>query len=121
MYIAKNYETDSGLILTYSVALYIGYNGEYQQNIINNILLPSLLLPELQWISPFCATKQVTARSTILTLLSGDFLQISYPFRAGTLNWFAFWEQLQSPEIVSMKSFGEKTTDKFLRKLLGIT
>jgi hypothetical protein len=120
VYVAKNYETDNGFTLTYSVALYIGRNGQYSQNIVSDYLLPVSLLPELQWFPRSCATKQVVARYVTLTLLSGDILQIAYPFRPGSANWFIFWEQLKSLDVLSIQGFGEKITDKYLRSLLKI-
>jgi|GEM_PF-3894905 len=120
MYVAKNYETDNGFTLTYSVALYIGYNGQYLQSIVSDFLLPVSLLPELQWFPRSCATKQIVARYVILTLLSGDILQVAYPFRPGSANWFIFWEQLKIPDVVSIQGVGEKITDKYLRSLLQI-
>jgi hypothetical protein len=120
MYIATGYETDNGDILAFSVSLYIGYNKE-QKQIADNPLIPSILLPAMTWFlrNP-CPTKQVTARYVNVFLVSGDVLQIAYPFRPGSANWLAFWQQLQSPDIISVQGFGEKVTDKYLRKSLGI-
>jgi hypothetical protein len=120
VYVAKNYETDNGFTLTYSVALYIGRNGQYSQNIVSDYLLPVSLLSELQWFPRSCTTRQIVARSVILTLLSGDILQVAYPFRPGSANWFVFWEQLKTPEVLSIQGVGEKITDKYLRSLLQI-
>lgn len=122
MYLATAYETDNNNILTLSVAIHIGYKGEFQQSEIqSNLFVPEILLPNLQWFKRYpCSSKQLTPRSVILTLLSGDILEIAYPFRPGTANSITFWEQLQSPEIVSIKGIGEKNTDKFLRNSLGI-
>jgi len=120
MYVAKNYETDSGFTLTYSVALPITINGQYLQNFASHFLLPTSLLAELQWFSRSCTTKQIVARSVTLILASGDRMQVAYPFRPGSANWFLFWEQLQNPEIVFIEGVGEKVTDKYLRSLLRI-
>lgn len=121
MFIAKNYETDNGIILPYSVAVYISYNKEYKQQTEKESFLPDFLLSELQWFSRPCPTKQVTARYVVITLVSGDIIEIGCPFRPGTTKWFAFWKQLESPEIVSIKGFGEKVAGNFLKSLLGVT
>ena len=122
MYIATNYETDNSVVLTFSVAIYIGYNGEFQKNEVQeDPFIPEILLPSLKWFNRYpCPRKQLIARFVTLTLLSGDILQIAYPFKPGSPNWFTFWEQLQSPEIISVKGFGEKVTDKFLKTSLGL-
>lgn len=123
MYSAINYETDNEVDLAYSVALYIGYQNEYSsQAIINDGLIPPILIPRLQWFRDnACFTKQIVARFVTIDLSSGTTLKIAYPFRPGTANWFTFWQQLQSPEIVSVKGFGEKGSSKFLKNSLGIT
>jgi len=122
MYIATAYQTDTNHLLAFAVPLYIGYNKEYpKEEIIEDILVPAILRPAIMWLSRNpCPTKQVTARFVNLVLTSGDTLQIAYPFQPGTANWFTFWEQLQSPEIISVKGFGEKVTDKFLKTSLGL-
>lgn len=122
MYVAKRYETDNGFVLTYTVAIRISYNGEKEQRIIDDfVFLPDLLLSELQLIPQSCTTKQVIARFVVLTLTSGEELQISCPFRPNTANWFNLLNQLQElPNVVALKGFGEKVTDKFLKNSLGI-
>lgn len=121
MYIATVYETDNSILLSYTVALYIGYNSQVlQKDIINEDIIPTVLISSLEWFSRPCTTKLVIPRYVTLTLLSGDILQIAYPFKPGTPNWFTFWGQLQSPEIVAVKGIGERLTDKFLRNSLGI-
>lgn len=121
-YVADNYTTDSGLILTYSVNLTIGYDNDLQfQNIIADSIIPVILIPELTWFAKNpCPTKQIASRYVLISLRSGNTFEIAYPFRPNTSSWFTFWEQLQSPDIVSIKGFGEKATDKFLRNSLGI-
>lgn len=122
MYIATAYQTDNEFVLGFAVPLYIGYNGVYsQQEIATDPLIPAVLLTAITWLSRNpCQTKQITPRFVDLTLASGDTLRISYPFKPGTNEWFAFWEQLQSPDIISVKGFGEKVTDKFLKTSLGL-
>lgn len=123
MYIATAYQLDTNSVVGFAVPLYIGYNGLYsQEKIVTDPLIPAILLTAITWLSRNpCQTKQVTARFVDLILTSGDTLRISYPFRPGSNEWFAFWEQLQSPDIVSIKGIGEKVTDKFLRNQLGVT
>ena len=123
MYIATAYQTDSDTILGFTVPLYIGYNGAYsQQGIVTDPLIPAVLLTAITWLTRNpCQSKQVIARFVDLVLVSGDTLRISYPFRPGTNEWFAFWEQLQSPSVISVRGFGEKIADKFLRQQVGVT
>jgi hypothetical protein len=122
MYLAKNYETDSGFTLTYSVAIQISYNEQLISPGVNvGFSLPSVLLPELQWFPRLCSTPHVIARYVFLTLVSGDTVKIAYPFCPGSANWFLFWQQLNTPDIVETQGIGEKCSDKILRNLLGIT
>lgn len=125
MYLATAYQTDVGAVLTYAVSIYIGSDSglPYQQEqVIGNPFVPSILLPNLVWFSRNpCPTQQVVARYVILRLISGDILQIAYPFLPGTANYSTFWKQLQVPEIISVEGIGEKCNDKMLRNFLGVT
>jgi hypothetical protein len=121
MYIATAYETDTEIISAFAVALYIGFNNEpVLESVIQSTLVPPILRPSVQWFSRPCSTKLIVARRVIMTLSSGDTFQIAYPFRPGSANWFVFWQQIQTLNIVSIKNVGEKLTDKFLRTSLGI-
>lgn len=121
MFLANNYTTDSNYLLAYSVALYIGYDGESpRQEIVIDSLIPPILIPQLKWFARPCATKQVISRYVLITLVSGNILKIAYPFRPNTPEWNAFWEQLQSPNIISVKGIGESVTDKLIRSSLNL-
>lgn len=122
MFLATSYTTDGNFVQTYSVPLYIGYNDEYVlQTIVTDPLIPLILIPRLQWFAKHpCPTKKIIARHAEIGLQSGDILKIAYPFRPNTPEWFTFWEQLQSPKIVSIKKNGETTTDTLLRNFLNL-
>lgn len=122
MYIAINYTDDRNYVSVYSVALDIKYNDEFKvQNIIADPLIPQILISRLKWFDRHpCPSKQITPRTAIISLKSGQSLNIPYPFRPNTPEWYIFWQQLQSPEIVSIKSIGEKITDKHLRHSLNL-
>lgn len=121
-YVAINYTDDNGFASGYSVALDIGYDGEYQtQDIIADPLIPAVLLLYLKWFNRHpCPSKQIVPRSAIISLKLDRVLKISYPFRPNTPQWYTFWQQLQSPEIISIESVGEKITDKHLRRSLNL-
>jgi len=122
MYISTVYETDGGLLLSYSVGIYIGNDLPYKpEQVVVDPFIPSILLPNLVWFSRNpCPTKQVVARYVTITLVTGDFLKIGCPFRPGTANWFTFLQQLELPRVISVKGVGEFCNDKFLRNSLGI-
>jgi hypothetical protein len=122
MYIATAYQTDSGHILSFSVPMYIGYNGELQRNKVEeDSLIPRILLPHIKWFNRHpCPRKQLSSRNVTITLFSGDKLQIAYPFQPGSANWFIFLQELASPEVVDIAKVGERCGDKLLRNSLGI-
>jgi len=122
MYLAIDYVNDSNFTSAYSVALDIKYDNLFQtEDIIADPLIPAVLLSHLKWFSHHpCPSKQIVPRAAIVSLRSDRVLKISYPFRPNTPEWYTFWQQLQSPEIISIQSIGEKITDKQLRRSLNL-
>ncbi len=121
-YVAVTYTNDNDFVSAYSVVLDVGYEGQVQtQDVIADPLIPGVLLPYLKWFNRHpCPSKQIVPRTAIASLKSDRILKISYPFKPNTPQWYTFWQQLQSPEIISIESVGEKITDKHLRHSLNL-